>query len=132
MKFALLFIMLSTHAYAWEGQARALLPAKLRSLQLKKTTTEQAIKTLGKPDLKKDSTYYWIEDDFKYTIALTFSSSKLSSLHYNFPKKPSLKSLPWLQEKDLIVQEKVIVAREKDIEIIVNPTSREVESVSLK
>jgi hypothetical protein len=71
----LCFILIcwSTPLHAgWQEDLFSLLPQKLQELQLNKTTPKDAALLIGKPALIKGEKQYWVYDDFKYALELTF------------------------------------------------------------
>lgn len=87
-KLFLLALLFSLPAFAgWSEKVKSHLPQKLQTLELGKTDRESARKALGKPDLVRGDKEYWIIDGFKYAVELTYAKNKLTSFHYNFPKK---------------------------------------------
>lgn len=71
----------------WTEKVKSHLPQKLHSLAIGKTDREGARTALGKPDLVRGDKEYWVVDGFKYALELTYVRNRLTSIHYNFPKK---------------------------------------------
>lgn len=87
MRILFLFFFISFTAHAeWASKVRQHLPLKVSSIIVGKTDREGARKLLGNPALIKGGKEYWIFDDFKYALELTYQGNKVSSLHYNFSK----------------------------------------------
>ena len=87
-KLILLSLLVSLPVLAgWSEKVKTHLPQKLQSIEIGKTDRESARKTLGKPDLVRGDKEYWVIDGFKYAVELTYVKNKLTTLHYNFPKK---------------------------------------------
>lgn len=139
MKSFLLFLALtslSAHA-GWSDKARSFLPAKVQLIVSGKTDREAARKILGKPALARADKEYWIIDDFKYALELTYKNNKVAGLHYNFPKtKFSLEDLkkdidPNRLKSSPTSPHTSLIYEDKEGKMEVDLTSGQVESVRL-
>lgn len=135
-KLILLSLLISFSAFAkWSEKVKTHLPTKLQALSIGKTDRDSARKTLGKPDLVRGDKEYWIMDGFKYALELTYEKNKLTSFHYNFPKKKlnieDLKSQidPKLLKASETAPHTTMMYQDKEGKLEVELTSGDIESV---
>ncbi len=137
--FIFLSLLVSFPALAgWSEKVKTHLPQKLQSFEIGKTDRESARKALGKPDLVRGDKEYWIMDGFKYAVELTYVKNKLTTLHYNFPKKKfnidALKSEmdPKLIKASPTAPHTTLLYQDKSGKLEFELTSGDVESVRLQ
>ena len=135
-KLILLSLLVSVPALAkWSEKVKTHLPSKIQSLTIGKTDRDSARKIMGKPDLVRGDKEYWVIDGFKYALELTFVNNKLTSLHYNFPKKKlnieDLKAQfdPKLMKSSPTAPHTMMMYQDKEGKMEVELTSGDVESV---
>ena len=135
-KLILLSLLVSFPAHAkWSEKVKTHLPSQLQSLTIGKSDRNSARKALGKPDLVRGDKEYWVMDGFKYAVELTYTKEKLSSLHYNFPKKKlnidALKAEidPKLLKASTTAPHTMMSYQDKEGKMEVELTSGDVESV---
>ncbi len=132
--FLSLFVSLPVLA-GWSEKVKTHLPSKLQTLSIGKTDRESARKTLGKPDLVRGDKEYWVMDGFKYALELTYDKNKLTTFHYNFPKKKlnieAIKTQidPKLLKASETAPHTTLMYQDKEGKLEVELTSGDVESV---
>ena len=89
--FLLLLWALPGFANSWQASLLKLLPEKMNTFVLNKTTLDQVKASLGPPALIRGEKHYWVYQGFEYALELKVIENKVTSIHFIFPKKaPSI------------------------------------------
>lgn len=131
--FFLLFFSASLFAQSdLAREAKKLLPREIQELTLKKTSSNEAEKILGKPHLVEGSKHYWEVKGFKYGLELSFDKNKkLQSIHYTFTgEKPPLTKLPKFDSEKLTpLSSTLMKLKDNGCEVVIDVPKKTISSV---
>lgn len=63
------------------------MPKKIETVFFQAKSLKDVEKILGKPDLHEKNTYYYIVNDFKYSLSVKYKKNKVTKVRYRLPKE---------------------------------------------